>query len=104
MRTTSGIADSAMTDLSVWSDVEPPKGTIYNYPARAWHDSAVRRARLVRASRDRGADLEPLPGAEHGGTTADRTVDQAGARLGEGGTGRLHSLKAGGRRTLASDH
>jgi ABC-type glycerol-3-phosphate transport system substrate-binding protein len=29
----------SMTDLSVWSDVEPPKGTIYNYPARPWHDS-----------------------------------------------------------------
>ena len=29
----------SMTDLSVWADVEPPKGTIYNYPNRAWHDA-----------------------------------------------------------------
>jgi ABC-type glycerol-3-phosphate transport system substrate-binding protein len=29
----------SMTDLSIWSDVEPPKGTIYNYPVRPWHDA-----------------------------------------------------------------
>jgi hypothetical protein len=29
----------SMTDLSIWSDVEPPKGTIYNYPLRPWHDA-----------------------------------------------------------------
>ncbi len=29
----------SMTDLSVWSDVGPPKGTIYNYPIRTWHDA-----------------------------------------------------------------
>jgi hypothetical protein len=22
----------------VWEDVEPPKGTVYNYPIRAWHN------------------------------------------------------------------
>ena len=29
----------SMTDLSVWSDVEPPRGTVYNYPLRQWHDA-----------------------------------------------------------------
>ncbi len=29
----------SMTDLKIWSDVEPPKGTIYNYPVRPWHDA-----------------------------------------------------------------
>lgn len=29
----------SMSDLSIWSDVEPPKGTIYNYPVRPWHDA-----------------------------------------------------------------
>ncbi len=29
----------SMYDLSIWSDVEPPKGTIYNYPVRPWHDA-----------------------------------------------------------------
>jgi len=29
----------SMTDLSVWTDVEPPKGTVYNYPVRPWHNA-----------------------------------------------------------------
>ena len=94
----------SMTDLSVWSDVEPPKGTIYNYPVRPWHDAEYYVPGSVRPSRDRGADLEPLSGPGHGGTTADRTVDQAGARLGQGGAGRLRPLRPVGRRKLASDH
>jgi ABC-type glycerol-3-phosphate transport system substrate-binding protein len=28
-----------MTDLKIWEEVEPPKGTVYNYPIRPWHDS-----------------------------------------------------------------
>ncbi|HEY0184988.1 MAG TPA: extracellular solute-binding protein [Rhodopila sp.] len=27
-----------MTDFGIWQDVEPPKGTVYNYPIRPWHD------------------------------------------------------------------
>ena len=27
-----------MTDFKIWEEVEPPKGTVYNYPIRAWHD------------------------------------------------------------------
>ncbi len=29
----------SMADFPVWSDVEPPKGTVYNYPIRPWHDA-----------------------------------------------------------------
>jgi hypothetical protein len=29
----------SMTDLSVWREVEPPKGTIFNYPVRPWYDA-----------------------------------------------------------------
>jgi ABC-type glycerol-3-phosphate transport system substrate-binding protein len=29
----------SMTDLKIWEEVEPPKGTIYNYPVRPWHDA-----------------------------------------------------------------
>src|SRR6516164_8212416 len=29
----------SMSDLSIWSDVEPPRGTIYNYPVRPWHNA-----------------------------------------------------------------
>jgi ABC-type glycerol-3-phosphate transport system substrate-binding protein len=29
----------SMSDFKVWEEVEPPKGTVYNYPIRAWHNS-----------------------------------------------------------------
>ena len=28
-----------MYDMKIWSEVEPPKGTIYNYPVRPWHEA-----------------------------------------------------------------
>ncbi|MDA8251679.1 MAG: extracellular solute-binding protein [Rhodospirillales bacterium] len=28
-----------MLDFKVWEEVEPPKGTIYNYPLRPWHNA-----------------------------------------------------------------
>jgi hypothetical protein len=28
----------SMADLPVWADIEPPKGTLYNYPLRPHHD------------------------------------------------------------------
>ncbi|MGE0221622.1 MAG: ABC transporter substrate-binding protein, partial [Acetobacteraceae bacterium] len=28
---------SSMNDFKVWENVEPPKGTVYNYPIRPWH-------------------------------------------------------------------
>jgi len=29
----------SMADFKVWEEVEPPKGTVYNYPVRPWHDA-----------------------------------------------------------------
>ncbi len=29
----------SMSDFKVWSEVEPPKGVVYNYPIRPWHDA-----------------------------------------------------------------
>jgi hypothetical protein len=29
---------ASMTDFKVWEEVEPPKGTVYNYPIRKSHD------------------------------------------------------------------
>src|ERR1700722_2439525 len=29
----------SFNDLKIWEEVEPPKGTIYNYPLRPWHDA-----------------------------------------------------------------
>jgi ABC-type glycerol-3-phosphate transport system substrate-binding protein len=30
---------TSMSDFRIWAEVEPPKGTMYNYPIRPWHDS-----------------------------------------------------------------
>jgi ABC-type glycerol-3-phosphate transport system substrate-binding protein len=29
----------SMSDFDVWSKVQPPQGTVYNYPIRPWHDA-----------------------------------------------------------------
>jgi ABC-type glycerol-3-phosphate transport system substrate-binding protein len=29
---------AGLLDFKVWEQVEPPKGTVYNYPIRPWHD------------------------------------------------------------------
>ncbi|HEX5327269.1 MAG TPA: extracellular solute-binding protein [Acetobacteraceae bacterium] len=29
----------SMSDFKIWSEVEPPKGVVYNYPIRPWHDA-----------------------------------------------------------------
>ncbi|MDQ2802477.1 MAG: extracellular solute-binding protein [Pseudomonadota bacterium] len=30
---------NSMTNFEIWSEVEPPKGTVYNYPIRPWHQA-----------------------------------------------------------------
>jgi hypothetical protein len=30
---------AGMLDLKIWETVEPPVGTVYNYPIRKWHDA-----------------------------------------------------------------
>lgn len=30
---------NSMMNFDIWSQVEPPKGTVYNYPLRPWHDA-----------------------------------------------------------------
>jgi hypothetical protein len=29
----------SMANFKIWEDVAPPKGTVYNYPVRPWHDA-----------------------------------------------------------------
>jgi hypothetical protein len=29
----------SMSDFKIWTEVEPPKGTVYNYPIQPWHDA-----------------------------------------------------------------
>ena len=67
----------------VWADVEPPKGTIYNYPNRPWHDAEyyVPVPPPRRRSRCRSGTAHLVPGMV--GTAVDRTVDQAGIAWGK---------------------
>ena len=30
---------TSMSDFKIWEDVNPPKGTVYNYPIRPWHNA-----------------------------------------------------------------
>lgn len=32
---------AGMTDFKIWEEVEPPKGTVFNYPVRPWHGSTA---------------------------------------------------------------
>ena len=29
----------SLSDFPIWSEVEPPKGVVYNYPIRPWHNA-----------------------------------------------------------------
>jgi hypothetical protein len=72
----------SMADLPVWADIEPPKGTLYNYPcALTMRPSTTSSARARR--RHRRADLEPLDDPGDGGTHLDRSTCEEGDRLGE---------------------
>jgi ABC-type glycerol-3-phosphate transport system substrate-binding protein len=31
---------TSMSDFKIWEEVEPPKGTVYNYPIRPWHGAS----------------------------------------------------------------
>jgi len=30
---------TSMSDFKIWEEVEPPRGTVYNYPIRPWHNA-----------------------------------------------------------------
>ncbi len=30
-----------MNDFRIWAKIEPPAGTVYNYPIRPWHHSTA---------------------------------------------------------------
>ena len=82
----------SMTDFKIWSEVEPPKGTVYNYPVRPWHNAGLYVP---------GSSAPPeiavqiwnryvVPGMVS--RLLGRPDDQAIDRLGQGRTGRLHPL------------
>ena len=51
----------SMSDFEIWSEVEPPKGTVYNYPMRPWHDAHENITALSGAAGHRGADVRRAP-------------------------------------------
>ena len=82
---------AGMLDFKVWEDVEPPKGTVFNYPVRPEH-MARPTSGFPRAARHRRADVSTRHLSDHAGEAAERPVDQAGDRLGEGRTGRVREV------------
>ena len=48
-----------MLDFKVWEEVEPPPGTVYNYPIRPWHNAAAQPGGGRGGAGNRGADLQP---------------------------------------------
>ena len=73
----------SMSDFQIWSEVEPPKGTVYNYPMRPWHDAHENITALSGAAGHRGADVLPRHPSDDAGQGAFRPVEQGGHRLGE---------------------
>ena len=89
---------NSMLDFKIWEEVEPPKGTVYNYPIRPFHNATAAHRGDARASGDCGADLQSRHNADNAGETEERPVDRPGDRLGERRTGRLYPLTRDGRR------
>ena len=48
----------SMHDFKIWEEVEPPKGTVYNYPIRPFHHCDAAHRRLACPAGYRGADLQ----------------------------------------------
>ena len=82
----------SMTDFKVWETVEPPKGTVYNYPLRPWHT----RSRSLRHPRRRPTSrCRSTTAAIHNQMLARLQAgpdDPAGDRLGAGRARGLHPL------------
>ncbi len=83
---------ASMADFKVWSEVEPPKGTVYHYPIRkadaqqSWMACAPAPADIAVQFYNRGT-VPTMSGEATG-----RPVHQAGTGLGAGRAGRPHAL------------
>ena len=91
---------ASMTDFKIWDEVGPPKGTVYHYPIRKSHHQENWLSRGPCPAGNRSADLQPRHAADDAGQASKRTVDQAGAGLGTGRTGRLRAIGRGDEPTL----
>ena len=84
----------SMNDFQIWSDVNPPKGTVYNYPIRPWHNAQENitgyPAPPEIAAQMYARAIHPTMLAK----VNSGPVEQGGHRLGEERAGRLHSLRS----------
>ena len=82
----------SMLDFKVWEEVEPPKGTVYNYPIRPFHNAKPHIAAspappdIAVQIYNRGTMPTMLAKLQSG------QIDRPGDRLGVGRTGRIHPL------------
>ena len=81
----------SMSDFKIWSDVEPPKGTMYNYPVRPWQNSRPNLAAYP-APPEIAVQIFKRVDPDGVDETAQWPVDPAGDRLGQGRSSRLHAL------------
>ena len=65
-------------DFKIWAEVEPPKGTVFNYPVRPWHDAdtASPAPPARRRSRCRCGTAAPIP-TMVAKLYSGQTIDQA---------------------------
>ena len=70
---------TSMSDFKIWEDVGPPKGTVYNYPIRPWHN-AVPNITAYPAPRDIAVQMynrgthPTLLARLHSGQTIDQAI------------------------------
>lgn len=76
----------SMSDFAVWSEVNPPKGTVYNYPLRPWHGSQQSLtaypapAEIAVQMYHRGVHPTMLAKL-HSGQSVDQVIDWANAEV-----------------------
>ena len=83
-----------MLGFKIWETVEPPPGTVYNYPIRPWHNA---KPSLTAAEASPDIAVQIYNRAIHNQMMARLQAgpdDSAGDRLGAGRTGRLHALSS----------
>ena len=84
----------SMSDFDIWSEVEPPKGTVYNYPIRPWHN-ALESITAYPAPPDIAAQMySPRNPSDHVGKSLFRAIERGSDRLGKERAGRVHALTA----------
>ena len=73
----------SMSDFEIWSEVEPPKATVYNYPMRPWHDAHENITAISGATGHRGADVFARYSPDDDGQGVFWPIQQRSHRVGK---------------------